>query len=117
MFSDLSLDPNSFLSIIPGLALVLIPPAKAVPGALLSYGNCCFPMEEGFLASLTWEKMAHECRKGSNEARSRSESAIPGGFTLANGKQQLKNSDSTTIKFSRFGVDICYIGVSQVCKS
>lgn len=65
---DFSPDPNSLLPVIPEFALLLLTLSKAEPGALLSFGNCCFPMEEDSLASLNWEKMAHECRKGSNQA-------------------------------------------------
>lgn len=68
MFSDISPDPNSLLPVIPALALLLTPPSTAGPGALYSFGNCFFPMEEESLASLNWEKMAHECRKGSKQA-------------------------------------------------
>lgn len=49
-------------------------PYQPVPGALLSFGNYCFPMED-FLASLNWEKLTCECRKVSNQAWSKSLSA------------------------------------------
>lgn len=43
-FSDFSSDPNSLLPVLPGFALLPLPPWKAVPGALLSFGN--FPWKD-----------------------------------------------------------------------
>lgn len=87
-------------SLIPGFA-----PLKAMPGALLSFGNSCFPMEEDALASLNLEKMTYECRKFLIK-HNHLPLCLPlwwiHSSTLKT--EQLQSSDSMTMKFSRFGV-------------
>lgn len=82
-----------------------IPPSKAVPGALLSFGNSCFPMEEDSLASLNWEKMTYECRKFLIK-HNHLPLCLPLRWICSSTlkTEQFQSSDSMTMKFSRFGV-------------
>lgn len=76
-------------------------PLKAVLGALLSFRNSCFPMEEDALASLNWEKMTYECRKFPIKYN-HLPLCLPLRWIRSSTlkTEQLQRSDSVTMKFS-----------------